>query len=120
MTTRDPSGDADPDAKNEQMTTTEPVRLLVCVGPRCDAEGRGRALLREVEKTLRATFSEALDERRLKLATRECLRLCTRDPVVRLEPSGDAFSDPDLDMLMDEIASALGRWQAGSGRRDVL
>ena len=108
MTTQGPSGGADPDANNELATAQQPVRVLVCVGPRCDAEGRGRALMREVEKTLRATFPEALDEKRLKLATRECLRLCTRDPVVRLEPSGDAFSDPDIDMLMQEIAGALG------------
>jgi NADH:ubiquinone oxidoreductase subunit E len=107
MTTQGPSGGADPDAKNEQATIREPVRVLVCVGPRCDAEGRGRTLLREVEKTLRTSFPEALDEKRLKLTTRECLRLCTRDPVVRLEPSGDAFSNPDIDMLMREIAAAL-------------
>jgi NADH:ubiquinone oxidoreductase subunit E len=107
MTTQGLSGAADPDATREQACAREPVRLLVCVGPRCDAEGRGRALLDAVQKALRENFSEAIDESRLKLATRECLRLCTRDPVVRLEPSGEAFSDPDLDALMGEIALAL-------------
>jgi NADH:ubiquinone oxidoreductase subunit E len=81
--------------------------LLVCVGPRCDAEGRGRALLGQVQAALRETFPEALADGRLKVSTRDCLRLCTRDPVVRLEPSGEAFSDPDLDALMREIAQAL-------------
>lgn len=85
----------------------DPVRLLVCVGPRCDAEGRGRALLGDVQAALRTVFPEALSEGRLKLATRDCLRLCTRDPVVRLEPSGDAFSDPDIDELLNRIETAL-------------
>jgi NADH:ubiquinone oxidoreductase subunit E len=85
----------------------QPARLLVCVGPRCDAEGRGRALLAEVQAALHATFPDELADGRLKLSTRDCLRLCTRDPVVRLEPSGDAFSDPDIDDLMREIGKAL-------------
>lgn len=107
MTTQGPSGAAEPDPTCKLAPAREPVRLLVCVGPRCDAEGRGRALLGAVQARLRDTFPEALDGSRLKVATRECLRLCTRDPVVRLEPSGDAFSDPDLDALMNEIALAL-------------
>jgi NADH:ubiquinone oxidoreductase subunit E len=85
----------------------QPTRLLVCVGPRCDAEGRGRALLAEVQAALSETFPDELADGRLKLSMRDCLRLCTRDPVVRLEPSGDAFSDPDIDDLMREIAKAL-------------
>ncbi len=89
------------------MAEPHPIRLLVCVGPRCDAEGRGRALLWEVQKALAATFPGALADGRLKISTRDCLRLCTRDPVVRLEPSGDAFSDPNLDELMREIDAAL-------------
>ncbi len=83
------------------------TRLLVCVGPNCDAKGRGRALLSEVQAAAQASFPDALAEGRLKISTRECLRLCTRDPVVRIEPSGDAFSDPDIDELMQEIAAAL-------------
>ena len=83
------------------------IRLLVCVGPNCDAEGRGRTLLAEVQAALAATFPAELADGRLKLSTRDCLRLCTRDPVVRIEPSGDAFSDPDIDDLMNEIAAAL-------------
>ncbi|PPD44588.1 MAG: hypothetical protein CTY15_06475 [Methylocystis sp.] len=83
------------------------ARLLVCVGPNCDARGRGRALLAEVQAALAATFPDELADGRLKLSTRDCLRLCTRDPVVRIEPSGDAFSDPEIDDLMSEIAVAL-------------
>ncbi len=77
------------------------------MGPRCDAQGRGRALLGDVEAALRTAFPEALAAGRLALATRDCLRLCTRDPVVRLEPSGDAYSDPDLETLLREISVAL-------------
>jgi NADH:ubiquinone oxidoreductase subunit E len=84
-----------------------PTRLIVCVGPRCDAEGRGRALLGDVQIALAKAFPEALADGRLKLSTRECLRLCTSDPVVRLEPSGDAFSGPDLDELMRDVAASL-------------
>jgi NADH:ubiquinone oxidoreductase subunit E len=83
------------------------VRLLVCVGPRCDAEGRGHRLLAEAQAALAAAFPEALTEGRLKISTRDCLRLCTRDPVVRLEPSGDAFAGPELDDLVIAIADAL-------------
>ena len=96
------------------MTTTAPVRLLVCVGPNCDAEGRGRRLLAEAQTALAAAFPDALADDRLKISTRDCLRLCTRDPVVRLEPSGDVFADPDLDELTREIGEALG---AGDKRR---
>jgi NADH:ubiquinone oxidoreductase subunit E len=90
------------------MTTTAPVRLLVCVGPNCDAEGRGRRLLAEAQTVLAAAFPDALADGRLKISTRDCLRLCTRDPVVRLEPSGDVYADPDLDELTREIGAALG------------
>jgi NADH:ubiquinone oxidoreductase subunit E len=86
---------------------TPALRLLICVGPNCDAEGRGRALLAQLQAATRARFADELADGRLKLSTRECLRLCTRDPVVRIEPSGDAFSDPDIDDLMQEIADAL-------------
>ena len=96
------------------MTTTAPVRLLVCVGPNCDAEGRGRRLLAEAQTALAAAFPDALAHGRLKISTRDCLRLCTRDPVVRLEPSGDVFADPDIDELTREIGAALG---AGDKRR---
>ena len=96
------------------MTTTAPVRLLVCVGPNCDAEGRGRRLLADAQTALAAAFPDALADGRLKISTRDCLRLCTRDPVVRLEPSGDVFADPDIDDLTREIGEALG---AGDKRR---
>ncbi|RTL90739.1 MAG: (2Fe-2S) ferredoxin domain-containing protein [Hyphomicrobiales bacterium] len=86
-----------------------PIRLIVCVGPRCDAEGRGRALLAQTETALKENFSEALAEGRLELATRDCLRLCTRDPVVRLEPSGEARSGPDIGQLLRDIEGELAR-----------
>lgn len=83
------------------------VRLLVCVGPRCDAQGRGRALLASAEAALFEAFPDALADERLKISTRDCLRHCTNEPVVRLEPSGDAFAGPDMDMLIREIGAAL-------------
>ncbi len=84
-----------------------PVRLLVCVGPRCDAEGKGHALLASVEECFAAAFSHELSSARLSIATRDCLRLCTRDPVVRFEPSGDALSNPSLDELLRLTRAAL-------------
>lgn len=83
------------------------VRLLVCVGPRCDAEGKGRALLASVETSFAQIFSQELASGRLAIATRDCLRLCTRDPVVRFEPSGDALSSPSLDDLLRLTRAAL-------------
>jgi len=82
-------------------------KLLVCVGPRCDAEGRGRALLAEVEAAVKKTFADELASGRLAITTRDCLRLCTREPVMRIEPSGDAISDPDIDDLMQTLRVAL-------------
>ena len=90
------------------MTTAAPVRLLVCVGPNCDARGRGRQLLAQAQAALANAFPVALADGRLKISTRACLRLCTRDPVVRLEPSGEVFADPDMDDLLREIAGQLG------------
>ena len=84
-----------------------PVRLLVCVGPRCDAEGKGRALLASVEKRFTEAFSPELASGALAIATRDCLRLCTRDPVARFEPSGDALSNPSLDELVRLTRAAL-------------
>ncbi|GLI93902.1 (2Fe-2S) ferredoxin domain-containing protein [Methylocystis echinoides] len=84
------------------------IRLLVCVGPRCDAEGRGRALLADAQAALGEAFPQALADGRLKISTRDCLRHCTRDPVVRLEPSGEAFAGPDRETLLREIGAALG------------
>lgn len=85
----------------------QPVRLIVCVGPNCDAKGRGRALLADVQAATQGSFAEELADGRLKITTRECLRLCTRDPVLRVEPSGDAYSGPDMDQLLRDIAGAL-------------
>ncbi len=84
-----------------------PVRLLVCVGPRCDAEGKGRRLLTSVETSFAKAFSQELASGRLAIATRDCLRLCTRDPVVRFEPSGDALSSPSLADLLRLTRAAL-------------
>jgi hypothetical protein len=84
-----------------------PVRLLVCVGPRCDAEGKGRALLASVEQLFSQAYPKELASGRLAIATRDCLRLCTRDPVVRFEPSGDVLSDPSLDELLRLTRAAL-------------
>lgn len=82
------------------------VRLLVCVGPRCDAEGRGRALLAQLREALAASFPPE-DAACVCFTTRDCLRLCTRDPVVRIEPSGDAFSNPTVDDLLRAVAEAM-------------
>lgn len=90
------------------------VRLHVCVGPRCDAEGLGRALLMNVEAALQEAFPQALAEGRLKISTRDCLRHCTTEPVVRLEPSGEAFANPDMNLLIREIGAALGETASSS------
>ena len=74
-----------------RITVREPLqdfRLLVCVGPRCDAEGGGTALL----ERLRGLLENAAG---VSCQSRDCLRLCTGEPVVRLEPSGDVFANPD-------------------------
>ena len=86
---------------------TPPQRLIMCVGPRCDAEGKGRQLLAEVEAACAEKFAAELRDGRLAVATRDCLRLCTRDPVVRLEPSGDVFSNPSCDELLRVVSDAL-------------
>jgi (2Fe-2S) ferredoxin len=79
-------------------------RLLVCVGPRCDAEGRGRALLAALREELAANPDAAA---RIKVTTRDCLRACTRDPIVRLEPSGELFSDSTVEDLLRAAGAAV-------------
>ncbi len=81
----------------ETQSSRPASRLLVCVGPRCDAEGRGRALLAALREELAANPDAAA---RVEVTTRDCLRGCTRDPIVRLEPSGDLFSDPTVEELL--------------------
>lgn len=87
--------------------TAPTLRLLVCVGPNCDAQGRGRALLAAVQDALASSFREELATGQLAVTTRDCLRHCTREPVVRFEPSGDAFSNPALDDLLLLVRESL-------------
>ena len=89
--------------------TGDDTRILVCVGPRCDAEGRGSALLAKLRTALQERHADALAEGRLTLATRDCLRLCTRDPVVRLEPSGEAFSHADADETLRDVLASMAQ-----------
>jgi len=97
------------------MTTAPaPLRLLLCVGPRCDADGRAHALLQEAERALAEKFPRQSADGRLKIATRDCLRLCTHDPVARLEPSGDAFANPSTDDLLRVVAKALEEAESAS------
>jgi predicted metal-binding protein len=92
-------------AGTEAESSRPACRLLVCVGPRCDAQGRGRVLLAALREELAANPAAAA---RVEVTTRDCLRGCTRDPVVRLEPSGDLFSDPTVgDLLRAAGAAAL-------------
>jgi NADH:ubiquinone oxidoreductase subunit E len=73
--------------------------LLVCVGPRCDAEGRGRALATALcEKLAAADNADAV--RKIGVSTRDCLRSCTREPIVRIEPSGEVFSNHTVEDLL--------------------
>jgi hypothetical protein len=79
-----------------QMSDTNPqpyCRLLVCIGPCCDAEGRGHALLAALREALAGAEGVAC-------VARGCLRVCTRDAIVRLEPSGEIFANPTIEELM--------------------
>jgi hypothetical protein len=79
-----------------------PVRLLVCVGPRCDADGRGRALLSALQEALAGAAADPIE-----LCARDCLRLCTREPIVRLEPAGEVFSNPSVEELLRCAGAAV-------------
>ena len=67
-------------------------------------EGRGRALLAALREELAANSDAAA---RVEVTTRDCLRACTRDPIVRLEPSGDLFSDPTVEDLLRAASAAV-------------
>jgi hypothetical protein len=78
------------------MSDTSPppyCRLLVCIGPCCDAQGRGSALLAALSEALAGTEGVAC-------LARACLRVCTRDTIVRIEPSGEIFANPDVEELV--------------------
>lgn len=83
------------------------IRLLVCVGPRCDAQGGGAALLASLTAALRERFAADMAAGRVSCVTRDCLRHCTREPVARVEPSGEVFADPSVDELVLLVAAAL-------------
>jgi len=84
------------------------LRFVVCVGPRCDAAGRGRARLATLRAALDAAMVGWEAEGRIAVTTRDCLRLCTSDPVIRLEPSGDAVAGADIAALVEMAHEALG------------
>jgi hypothetical protein len=85
------------------------IRFLVCVGPRCDQAGKGRELLENLTSALGAAFPEDLRAGRIACTPRDCLRHCTQEPIVRAEPSGDAFSNPTVDELLRLVGEALQR-----------
>lgn len=89
------------------------VRILVCVGPRCDAEGKGRAFYSAAKQAMRENFRDETAAGRLSCQTRDCLRLCTSDPVIRIEPSGDVILDPAIDDLLAAAAAALASQGGG-------
>jgi len=86
---------------DETMNAPPPAcRFLVCVGPRCDAQGARRVFFAELKDALAATFPDASDAAKASCDTRDCLRLCTRDPIVRCESSGEIFCNPSIDDLL--------------------
>lgn len=91
----------------ESAKAAPAIRLLVCVGPRCDAEGRGRALLARLQEALTTAFPSPEQAARISCSTRDCLRHCTQDPVMRVEPSGDVFAGPAIDDLLRLVRAAL-------------
>jgi len=99
----------DDDAAPE--TPSQSARLLMCVGPRCDADGAGRALHAAVKTALETAFAAELATGRLRLETRDCLRLCTREPVLRLEPCGDAYSGASVSEILRLVGEELSPTQ---------
>lgn len=89
------------------------MKVLFCIGPRCDAEGRASVLLKEARAALAQAFPDEIESGHLKWDTRDCLRLCTRDPVIRLEPSGDAMSNPSVDALLQAVSGGLREPETG-------
>ncbi|QGM46444.1 (2Fe-2S) ferredoxin domain-containing protein [Methylocystis heyeri] len=89
------------------LPTQDYCKILICVGPRCDAEGKGRALFEEVRAALAKDFPDAARAGRLSCDSRDCLRHCTREPIVRLEPSGEVLSNPEAGALLRLSAQML-------------
>ena len=56
------------------------------------SDPEGREALPAAQAALAKAFPDALADGRLKISTRDCLRLCTRDPGVRREPAGDGYA----------------------------
>ncbi len=106
LVVEDEFGRAGPPAALEAESSRPASRLLVCVGPRCVAEGRGRALLAALREELATSPDAAV---RVEVTTRDCLRACTRDPIVRLKPSGDLFSDPTVEDLLRAAGATVLR-----------
>lgn len=91
------------------MCASPPLQVMVCVGERCDARGVARKKLSEIDCALTKRFGGARASGRIKIRPRDCLRLCTTKPVIRLEPSGEVFAGIAADALLIEIEKALGK-----------
>lgn len=88
----------------DQEPRPAPVKILVCVGPRCDAQGEGRALLACITQAVESAFAA---QERVSVSTRDCLRLCTSGPMLRIDPLGEVFCAPSAQSVVALISAAL-------------
>lgn len=63
------------------------LHVLVCTGPRCNAEGKGE----EIRQDLKALNKELGNRARVRVCSVSCLDLCEKGPNLVLWPDGQSF-----------------------------
>ncbi len=64
-------------------------------------------MLAALRDGLAGAFPSPDDAGRIAISTRDCLRSCTRDPIARVEPSGEVFSNPTVEDLLRAVREAI-------------
>ncbi|WP_159728194.1 (2Fe-2S) ferredoxin domain-containing protein [Methylosinus sp. Ce-a6] len=84
------------------------IRFVVCVGDVCDREGSGSVLHERLSEALDVDFGKGIAAGEIACVRRSCLRHCSQGvPMLRIEPSGEVYADPDIDLMLDLVEEAL-------------
>jgi len=96
------------------MSSHSCARVLVCVGPQCNRNNGGRQLLSDLQRLVEARFASQQQETKIAITTRECLRLCSNKPVMRVEPCGDIYDADQLEALLRDLSLTIDEAQTAA------
>ena len=68
----------------------------------------------DLQRLVEARFPLQQKETKIAITTRECLRLCSNKPVMRVEPCGDIYDADQLEALLRDLSLTIGEAQTAS------